>query len=115
MIAKDKGYDSLLESLRKEGFSARRFVTIADIPALARSVPAPSAGTEAERLARVVRDLRARGDHAPRRLRKLSNTINALFAKSLPSATVDELILALQREGYVTLDGAKVTYDLPPP
>jgi hypothetical protein len=45
-------------------------------------------------------------------LSTLSSTINAHFQKTLPPCDVHEIVTALQREGYISIEGEKVRYHL---
>jgi len=42
----------------------------------------------------------------------LSNTINALFQKSLDEAEVMSLIKALEKHGHISIQGENVSYPL---
>ena len=66
-----------------------------------------------ERLARVIADLQKRGSARPRTMKTLSSTIAALFQKQVSEHEVASLIERLRSEGVITVDGAKVSYDLP--
>ncbi|MEQ8857952.1 MAG: hypothetical protein RIC56_04840 [Pseudomonadales bacterium] len=72
-----------------------------------------NAGSEADKVAAIVANLRSRGTSRPRKLKTLSGTIKAQFQKSLGEADVEVLIQALLSEGYLTLDGESVSYNLP--
>jgi ribosomal protein S19E (S16A) len=65
----------------------------------------------AEKLARIVDNLKSRGNSRPRKRSTLASSINSLFQKTLEPCEVDGLIKALQKERYITLEGEAVTYD----
>ncbi len=74
----------------------------------------PSHQTTGERLSLVVADLRKRGAARPRTLKTLTSTISALFQKTLPDQEVASLISKLQAQGIISINSAKVSYELPP-
>lgn len=78
-------------------------------------VPVKTAGhgTLEEKLAVVVADLQKRGSARPRTLKTLTNTINAAFGKQLTSDEVASLLVALQARRIVSVNGTKVSYELP--
>jgi hypothetical protein len=99
IISKDTGFDPLLAYLRSRGIRAQRCGAIID-----------RAGV-AEKLARIVDNLKSRGNSRPRKRSTLASSINSLFQKTLEPCEVDGLIKALQKERYITLEGEAVTYD----
>jgi hypothetical protein len=66
-----------------------------------------------ERIAKVIADLQKRGSAKPRTMKTLSSTISALFQKQISEQEVAALLDRLRTEGMITVDGAKVSYDLP--
>jgi hypothetical protein len=60
-------------------------------------------------------DLIKRKAARPRTSKTLRSTIHARCGKDLPAADIDAVYEALVARGYVTVDGAKVTYSLPAP
>jgi hypothetical protein len=108
-ISKDKGFDPLIQHLEARKVFAARCGAIEEIPLL------KTAGSKslAQRAEAVVADLRKRGASTPRTIRSLSSTIHALFRKQLSDNELAELLAALQEQGVVTVDGAKITYTLP--
>jgi len=67
-----------------------------------------------EKLELIIADLHKRGAARPRTVKTLASTISALFQKHLPGAEVSSLVEELRARGVVIIDGAKVTYALPP-
>lgn len=106
VLSKDTGFDPLLRHLRRRGIRASRVTEIGDLAPLKIA----AAGGAAEQFKCAVEDLRARGNSRPRKLATLANTINALFQNSLADAELQAIIEALQRDGYVTLNGEAVGY-----
>jgi hypothetical protein len=109
IISKDSGFDPLIDYLRKRGISAQRSKALADVPVLEVS----NAKSVEEKLAAIVRNLTSRGTGRPRKIKTLSNTINALFLKSLEEPELSSLVRALETRGHVSIEGENVTYHLP--
>lgn len=78
--------------------------------------PAKATGPHsvAERIALVVENLRKRGTARPRTVKTLSSTIGAMFQKQLTEHEVASLLGELQAAGFVSINGTKVSYALPP-
>lgn len=111
IISKDTGFDPLLDYVRKKGISAHRSKELADV--VAQKV-APSAKTEDDKVDAIVRNLSSRAGR-PRKVRTLSNTITALFPRSLKEGEVAGLVKALEKRGYIAIDGENVSYHLANP
>jgi len=109
VISRDTGFDPLIKHLRRRGIEAHREQDLAEIPPL--RVPASVA--EVDKVGVVVKNLAGRGQSRPRKVKTLTNTINSLFKPKLADTEVDALIRDLQEQGYIALDGDKVTYKLP--
>jgi hypothetical protein len=109
IISKDSGFDPLIEHLKKKGVSAQRSKEITDVPLLKVS----NAKTAQEKLEAIIRNLASRGTGKPRKVKTLSNTINALFLKSLEEAELVRLVKALETNGHISIDGENVSYHLP--
>jgi hypothetical protein len=109
VISRDTGFDPLIKHLRRRGIEAHREQDLAEIPPL--RVPASVA--EVDKVGVVVKNLAGRGQSRPRKVKTLTNTINSLFKPKLADTEVDALIRDLQEQGYIALDGDKVTYRLP--
>jgi hypothetical protein len=108
VISNDTGFEPLMAHLRSKGIAAHRRAEISGIPLLKSAKPT----TPDERFAAVVTNLQQRGASKPRTLRTLSSTINAHFQKTLLPCDVQKLVEALQREGYISVEGERVTYYL---
>ncbi len=66
-----------------------------------------------DRIQAVLNDLHKRGTTRPGSLKTLSNTIAALFKKTLSPDEVGKIVAALLAKGVVAVDGTKLTYNLP--
>lgn len=108
IISKDSGFDPLIKHLRQNRVRAARHGDLAEIPALGMAV----ATSMEERVAGIVRNLTDRGQARPRKLSTLSNTINSLFAKSLPEDEVQALVRELESRGFAVFEQGRVSYNL---
>ncbi|HJP95430.1 MAG TPA: HNH endonuclease signature motif containing protein [Pyrinomonadaceae bacterium] len=72
--------------------------------------PSPKAAKVPEYYAKVVANLRQRGDKKPRTVAKLKNTIASLFPDKLAPNQVDGLVQQLQSRQVIFVAGSKVTY-----
>jgi hypothetical protein len=106
IISKDSGFDPLIKYLRTRNIMAQRFKEIPDIPTL-RTTKAK--GGE-EKLETIVRNLASRSAAKPRKVKTLSNAINALFANSLDDAELESLVKTLQKHGHISIEGQNVSY-----
>ena len=123
IISKDKGFDPLIKHLESKNIRVLRHKAISEIPlpkpAKAKkepargSKPAGSAPQE-ERLQKIVESLTAQGSKKPRTLKTLSNSINALFSKSLVEDELNALTEELVKRGVVIVSSNKtnVSYRL---
>jgi len=103
IISKDSGFDPLIEYLRTKRIVAQRSAEIPGVPIRKTKVP--------EKLEAIIRNLSSRNGR-PRKVTTLSNTINALFQKSLDEAEVMSLIKALEKHGHISIQGENVSYPL---
>ena len=103
IISKDSGFDPLIEYLRTKRIVAQRSAEIPGVPIRRTKVP--------EKLEAIVRNL-SKNTGRPRKVTTLSNTINALFQKSLDEAEVMSLIKALEKHGHISIQGENVSYPL---
>ena len=103
IISKDSGFDPLIEYLRTKGIVAQRSAEIPGVPIRRTKVP--------EKLEAIIRNL-SKNTGRPRKVTTLSNTINALFQKSLDEAEVMSLIKALEKHGHISIQGENVSYPL---
>ena len=59
------------------------------------------------------RHLQLRGSARPRKVKTLSNTINALFQNALPESELVALINELQKQALISIGDNNVSYSLP--
>lgn len=109
IVSKDKGFDPLIQYLRSKKILAGRVTAIADIPLVKVSAPM----SRQQRLTLVVERLQQLKTAKPRTAKTLASTIASLFQKSLSEAEVEALIQALHKQGWIAIDGTKVSYALP--
>lgn len=109
VISRDKGFDPLLQQLKKQKYFAVRSSTISEIPFLKLT----SSASEEERHAAIVSSLIARGQSRPRKVKTLMNTINSLFQKTLSEPELTGLVEKLKESGCVVVEGESVAYRPP--
>lgn len=120
IISKDAGFDPLLQHLKARGVSCARSVSIETMPCFKQTagakVKSPAVYSSVEDMITVaLEDLIKRKAARPRTSKTLRRTIHARCGKERPAADIDAVYEALVERGYVTVDGAKVTYSLPAP
>ena len=129
IISKDTGFDPLVQHLKSKKISAARSASIEEMPcfmapALAKSqsnIVIPQQKTnivqsnpKLEELINVaVDDLIKRKAAKPRTPKTLWSTIHARCGKDIPANDIDAVYEALVKQGYVRVEGEKVTYALP--
>ena len=109
IIAKDKGYDKLVEHLVAKGFHVARWESITDIPILKTTSTAPLDDKQSTILAYLLK----RGVQRPATLKTLSGSVSALFQPRLEQAEVSALLHQLEALGLFSLNGTRVVYSLP--
>ena len=109
IVSKDKGFDPLINHLKKRKTRAGRVADVSELPPLRT----PLSAEEKERIDLILKDLSARGSSRPRRVKTLTSTISSLFKGELGEKKASSLIRKLQAKGYVVVDGVSVTYRLP--
>lgn len=110
VISKDKGYDALLDHLRKQGFKVQRSKAIPQVPIPKTATPK----ADPAKLEKIVQNLISRNASKPRKKTTLLNTIKSLFEKSLKDSELTTLVEELERLGYIQIGEAeKVSYHLP--
>ena len=122
IISKDKGFDPLIKHLESKKIRVHRHKAISDIPLpkpakakkAAQGSKAASSAIKAENIQKIVEFLIARGNAKPRKLKTLSNSINALFSKSLTENELKALIDELVKRGVVIVSSnqTNVSYQL---
>jgi hypothetical protein len=66
-----------------------------------------------EKIKFIVSNLRQRGASKPRSVKTLSSTIASLFQKQLGEDELASIMAELQKRQFITISGAKVSYELP--
>jgi hypothetical protein len=74
--------------------------------------PAAVAKPEADRLSKIVTNLKKLSDKKPSDVSKLRNTINSLYQNQLKSEELQSLVKQLEEKGNITVTGNEVTYSL---
>lgn len=108
VISKDKGFDPLIRHLRDSKIRIQRLRDLAEIPQLRISATTSSD----EQIDAVVKNLAARGQSRPRKVRTLKNTINNLFTKKLDDAELSALIEELREKDLIVVRQGNVSYKL---
>ena len=109
IVSKDTGFDPLIQHLKERKIFAGRVKDVVDIH-LVKTVHAKSAQDKLEVIAS---DLRRRGASKPRAVKTLTSTVAAIFNKKLSSDELDDLVRGLQANGWISVEGTKVSYSLP--
>jgi hypothetical protein len=109
IISKDSGFDPLITYLRKKGIYAGRSKEVADVPILKLA----NTKTIQEKLEAIIHTLASRPGGKPRKVKTLSNFVNALFLNSLEPPELASLVKALEKRGHISLEGENVTYRFP--
>lgn len=107
VISKDSGFDPLINHLNGKGIAVSRSACIA---AMCNRTPLPSLEAQVQT---AVTDLIRRASARPRTTKTLLSTLHALFRKQLSDTQLSALLNALCRQGVVSIDGTKVSYQLP--
>lgn len=109
IISKDTGFDPLIQHLKDKKILAARWRDVSEIPLL----KVLNAKLPGERLAVIVAHLQSRGAARPRKIKTLSNTINALFQNQLAESELVALINELQAQALISIRDNNVSYSLP--
>lgn len=109
VISKDKGFDPLIRHLKGKGVEVRRETDLAEIPLLRIK----ETTSDEEKIDSIVRNLAARGQSRPRKVKTLENTINTLFARKLEKSELTALINELQKRKHIVINQGNVSYKLP--
>ena len=110
IVSKDSGFDPLIKHLKGKGVLAHRSTRIAEMPFFKPELPASDDARVEAAIAHLVRLKAAK----PRAQKTLLGTLHALFKKELSDKQLSTLFEALCSRGVVTIEGTKVSYDLPP-
>ena len=129
IISKDSGFDPLIQHLKSKKISAVRSSSIEEMPcfvtpALAKNqsnvvIPQqkPNIVQSTPKLEELINlavdDLIKRKASKPRTPKTLWSTIHARCGKDIPSSDIDAVYEALVTQGYVRVEGEKISYALP--
>lgn len=133
IISKDTGFDLLIKHLKGKKIYSARSPSIESMPCFAAQAPAPAAkpapavaaapaakkkappaGQSAGELIKIaVHDLIRRKAARPRKQKTLLGTLQVACGKDLPLESIQAVFEGLVDQGYVIVDGAKVSYALP--
>ena len=108
IISKDSGFDVLIKHLKTQKVLIQRHNQINDIPLLKIS----NSKSMEEKIDAIVDYLVSRGHAKPRKTSTLSNTINALFKRTLASDELDKLVNELLKRKIISVEETKVHYYL---
>ena len=106
VISKDTGYDQLIKHLKTGKIDAARQRDLFDIPWLSSSNKKPAN----EQITAIVKNLSARGNSRPRKVKTLKNSINSLFGNKLEAERIDGLVEDLKQQKYIVIKQENVTY-----
>ncbi|HRX61190.1 MAG TPA: PIN domain-containing protein [Candidatus Competibacter sp.] len=129
IISKDTGFDPLIQHLKSKKIFAARSASIEEMPCFVtpllaqqpkiaapqqqKSDTVPCKPTREEFISMAVDDLIRRKASKPRTVKTLCSTIHARCGKGIPSSDIDAIYEALVKQGYVRVEGTKITYKLP--
>ena len=109
IVSRDAGFDPLIKHLEEKKIFAQREKELAEIPLLRVS----NATSVSEKIEAIVKSLAARGHCRPRKLKTLSNTINALFMKKLDESELGAIIEHLKTHKLIVVEHESVSYKPP--
>ncbi len=136
IISKDKDYDVLIKHLVSQGIRCRRTGSVEDVvpnrptpgraapkarqrpgvaptaPQAAAPAPTPAPSIASDRLTPVIAHLRNLKASRPRKVKTLSSTLKARFAKNGGDRDVQALVEELRRRGVIAIEGTNVAYRL---
>ena len=106
VISKDTGYDQLIKHLKGKKINAARRKDLFEIPWLSSANKKPAN----EQISAIVKNLSARGNSRPRKVKTLKNSINSLFGNKLGPGQIDNLVKDLQEQGFIAIKQENITY-----
>ncbi|KAA3633006.1 MAG: hypothetical protein DWQ08_02490, partial [Proteobacteria bacterium] len=109
IISRDAGFDPLIKHLKEKKIFAQREKEFAEIPLLRVS----NTTSADEKIEAIVKSLAARGHSRPRKVKTLSNTINALFLKKLEEGELSAIIEQMKKRKMIVVENENVSYRPP--
>ena len=109
IISKDTGFDPLIKHLKEKKILAQREKDLSEIPLLRIS----NATSIEEKLDAIVKSLASRGHSRPRKVKTLSNTINALFSKTLEETELIDIVEKMKKLNLIVIEKENVSYKPP--
>ncbi|HEY0324057.1 MAG TPA: PIN domain-containing protein [Pyrinomonadaceae bacterium] len=106
VISKDGGFDPLIQHLKSKKIFCARSSSIDDIPL----VKASNKKSTGERAQMVIEKLRHPRVTRPRAIKTLSSAIAVYFQKQITDAEIKAVIAAMQKSGFISVAGSKVSY-----
>jgi hypothetical protein len=106
LISKDSGFDPLIQHLKSKKILCRRSASIDDIPL----VKASNEKSLGERAQMFIEKLRQPRVTRPRAIKSLSRAIAVYFQKQITDAEIETVIAAMQKSGFISVAGSKVSY-----
>jgi hypothetical protein len=137
IISKDTGFDPLISHIKSQKIFCARSISIEEMPCFKKTASVPASMKEAsivetisapiaiaqtgipphplvsDLMKTAVNDLIKRKASKPRTPKTLRSTIHAVCGKETSSTDIDAVFDALEKKGYVKINGLKVTYALP--
>lgn len=108
IISRDTGFDPLIKHFKGRKIKVQRVRDLAEVPGLRLS----AATSNDEKISAIVKNLAGRGQSRPRKLKTLSNTINALFTENLSEQQLAALVKELEQRQYIKVSNSNVSYHL---
>lgn len=109
VISRDTGFDNLIKHLKTRGIKVQREKDLAEIPVIRMS----TATSTDDKLNAIVKNLAGRGQSRPRKIKTLTNTINALFTEKLSEQQLAALIEDMEKRKLIVVKNGNVSYQLP--
>mgnify|MGYP000229232497 CR=1 FL=1 len=106
IIAKDKGFDPLIEHLKSRKIFCTRSVSILDVP----FVKTTTATTPEARTAVILEQFALYPKTRPATRKTLGSTIKNKFGKLLSDDDVDAVVKCLEKSKRISVDGTKVQH-----
>lgn len=106
VISKDSGFDPLIQHLKSKKIFCARSSSVDDIPL----VKASNKKSPSERAQLFIEKLRQPRVNKPRAIKTLSSAIAAYFQKQITGAEIEAVIAAMQKSGFISVAGSKVSY-----